>query len=341
MIQIVTPLDSLYFTSMIPDIEVNCYDSLTFTLSKGSDVILKEMYWANNKSRVWLRDLGKVIAADLGGVPGLSSSYTINLTDGNTNATKSFRVIIGEKRIESPSTYFALNNFLTLLNGWKLTHAWQIEILSLFTTSSVDVTLETVALDGTRVGPTVIRSISTINKVVEIDVSPERIITDPSTISRYIIKAGNRMMIYYLDDNDRIEEPELLFRNSFGCRESFVPKGLVERQNEYENSTGYIRDMLFRFRTKETKKFEANTGVLNDNHAQWAEDLFVSNEVFLKLSSDLVPVTINDATVIRSNAPDELISFDFQYQLSRPNLYGAGKIDIKRIFDDTFDYTFH
>lgn len=341
MIQIVTPLDSLYFTSMIPDIEVNCYDSLTFTLSKGSDVILKEMYWANNKSRVWLRDLGKVIAADLGGVAGLSASYTLNLTDGNTSATKSFRVIIGEKRIESPSTYFALNNFLTLLNGWKLTHAWQIEILSLFTTSSVDVTLETVALDGTRVGPTVIRSISTINQVVEIDVSPERIIADPSTIARYIIKAGNRMMIYYLDNNDRVEEPELLFRNSFGCRESFVPKGLVERQNEYENSTGYIRDMLFRFRAKETKKFEANTGVLNDNHAQWAEDLFVSNEVFLKLSSDLVPVTINDATVIRSNAPDELISFDFQYQLSRPNLYGAGKIDIKRIFDDTFDYTFH
>lgn len=341
MIQIVTPLDSLYFTSMIPDIEVNCYDSLTFTLNKGSDVILKEMYWANNKSRVWIRDLGKVIAADLGGVPGLSSSYTLNLTDGNTSASKTFRVIIGEKRIENSSSNFALNNFLTLLNGWKLTHAWQIEILSLFTTTAVDITLETVALDGTRVGPTVIRNISTINQVVEIDVSPERIITDPSTISRYIIKAGNRMMIYYLDNNDRVEEPELLFRNSFGCRESFVPKGLVERQNEYENSTGYIRDMLFRFRTKETKKFETNTGVLSDNHAQWAEDLFVSNEVFLKLSTALVPVTINDATVIRSNAPDELISFDFKYQLSRPDLYGAGKIDIKRIFDDTFDYTFH
>ena len=99
--------------------------------------------------------------------------------------------------------------------------------------------------------------------------------------------------------------------------------------------------MLFRFRTKEIKKFEANTGILSENHGQWAEDLFVSNEVFLKILSDLVPVTITDATVVRSNAPDELISFDFKYQLSRPNLYGAGKIDIKRIFDDTFDYTFH
>ncbi|MDD4698418.1 MAG: hypothetical protein PHR52_12895 [Fermentimonas sp.] len=341
MIQIVTILDSLYFTSMIPDIEVNCYDSLTFTLNKGADIILTEKYWANNKGRVWIRDLGKVIASDLGETPGLSAAYTLNFTDGNTSASKSFRAILGEKRIDTTTSNFTTNNFLTLLSGWKLTHAWQIEILSLYTTAAVDITLETVSKDGTRVGPTVIRNIADINQIVEIDVSPERILASPELISRYIIKAGNRMMIYYLDSDERIEEPELIFRNSFGCRESFVPKGLVERQNEYENSTGYIRDMLFRFRTKEIKKFEANTGVLSENHGQWAEDLFVSNEVFLKISSDLVPVTITDATVVRSNAPDELISFDFKYQLSRPNLYGAGKIDIKRIFDDTFDYTFH
>lgn len=341
MIQVVTILDSLYFTSMIPDIEVNCYESLTFTLTRGAEQILHEKYWANNKSRIWIRDLGKVIASDLGEIPGLAADYSLSFTDGNTSDSKSFRAILGEQRVEIPTSIFVESNFLTLLENWKLTHTWQKEILSLYTPSAVDITIETVAMNGTRVGPTVIRNITELNQVVEIDVSPERILADPSQIKRYIIKAESRMMIYYLDHKNRKEEPELLFRNSFGCRESFVPTGRVERTNEYENSTGYIRDMLFRFRTKEIKKFEANTGIMKENHGKWAEDLFVSNEVFLVMGTDLLPVTITDAKVVRSNAPNELISFDFSYQLSRPNVYGAGKIDIKRIFDDTFDYTFH
>jgi len=341
MIQVVTVFDSLYFTSMIPDIEVNCYDAVTFTLMRSGSEILKEKYWANNKSRVWIRDIGKVIASDLGDIPGLAGDYTLNFTDGNTSDSKSFRAIMGDHRIDTPASTFVDDNFLTLLQSWKATHTWQREILSLYTTTAVNVTIETVDLQGMRVGPTVIRNITTLNQVVEIDVSPERILANPENISRYIIKAGDRMMIYYLNHDGRREEPELLFRNAFGCRESFVPTGLVERSNEYEDVTGYIRDMLFRFRTKEIKKFIANTGILSSNHSDWAEDLFVSNEVFLVMSSDLVPVTLSDAKVIRSNAADELISFDFSYQLSRPNIYGAGKIDIKRIFDDTFDYTFH
>lgn len=341
MIQIVTVLDSLYFSSMIPDIEVNCYDALTFTLKRGDEEIIREKYWANNKSRVWIRGLGKVIAADLGEIPGLAADYSLSFTDGNTSASGGFRVILGEQRLDVPASTFITENFLSLLLGWKVTRSWQIEILSIYTTEAVDITIETVAKDGTRSGPNVIRNISVLNQVVEIDVSPGRILANPSSLHRYIIKAGNRMMIYYLDNSDRKEEPELLFRNSFGCRESFVPAGLVERKNEYENVTGYIRDMLFRFSAKEIKKFTCNTGILNENMGNWAEDLMVSNEIFLVIGEDLVPVTITDATVVRSNVPDELISFDFNYQLSKPNVYGAGKIDIKRIFDDTFDYTFH
>lgn len=341
MIQIVTVLDSFYFSSMIPDIEVVCYDSLNFSLKRGTTEILQERYWSNSKSRVWVRDLGKVIAADLGEIPGLAENYTLSFTDGNTSDTKTFRVLLGEYRTQVPSATFVANNFLTLNSGAKKVHAWQKEILSIYTTAAVNVTIETVALDGTRSAPSQLRAISELNRVVEMDISPERILSSPQTTHRYIIKAGTRMMVYYLDQDSRREEPEMLFRNAFGCRESFVPGGLLERMNEYENVTGYIRDMLFRFRTKEIKKFTCNTGVMQEHESHWAEDFLVSNEVFMLIGSDLIPVTITDAKVLRTNAPDELISFDFNYQLSKPNVYGAGKIDIKRIFDDTFDYTFH
>ena len=341
MIQIVTVLDSLYFTSMIPDIEVNCYDWLTFTLSRGGTELLKERYWANDKSRVWVRDLGKVIASDLGEIAGLAADYTMNFTDGNTSDTKNFRVLLGEYRTELSTQTFVDVNFLTLNDSAKITHAWQKEILSIYTTVPVDVTIETDSLDGTRTGPSILRSISEINQVVEMNVSAANVLANPAGLSRYIIKAGSRLMVYYLNNDTRREQPEILFRNAFGCREIFVAGGLLERSNDYENSVGYIRDMLFRFRTKEIKKFVCNTGVLREKQSQWVEDLMVSNEVFLLIGSDLVPITITDAKVLRTNAPDELISFDFNYQLSKPGIYGAGKIDIKRIFDDTFDYTFH
>lgn len=341
MIQIVTVLDTFYFTSTIPDIEVNCYDSLTFTLKRSTTELLKEKYWANNKSRIWIRDLGKVIASDLGEIAGLAADYTLTFSDGNTTDTKSFRVMLGEYRTEVSAQSFVASNFLTLLADGKIIRPWQKEILSIYTTSAVDATIEVVKKDGTRVGPSQLRSISTTNQVFEMDVSPEKVLADVDSTARYIIKAGDRMMIYYILHDNRREEPEMIFRNAFGCRESFVPAGLMERTNDYENVTGYIRDMLFRFRTKETKKFVCNTGIMNENHSNWAEDFLVSNEVFLLIGSDLVPITITDAKVIRSSAHDELIAFDFNYQLSKPNIYGAGKIDIKRIFDDTFDYTFH
>lgn len=341
MIQVVTVLDSFYFSGMIPDIEVVCYDWLNFSLKRGTTEILQERYWGNSKSRAWIRNLGKVIAADLGEIPGLAADYTLSFTDGNTSDSKSFRVLLGEHRTDVPSGTFVANNFLTLNSGAKMVHTWQKEILSIYTTTAVNVTIETVALDGTHTGPSMLRAISETNQAVEMDISPERILLSPENTHRYLIKAGSRMMVYYLDHDDRREEPEMIFRNSFGCRESFVPGGLLERMNEYENVTGYIRDMLFRFRTKEIKKFTCNTGVMQEHESHWAEDFLVSNEVFMLIGSDLIPITITEAKVLRTNAPDELISFDFNYQLSKPNIYGAGKIDIKRIFDDTFDYTFH
>lgn len=341
MIQVVTTLESLYFSSMIPSIEVNCYDWLDFTLTRGSEKILEERYWANDKGRVWIRNIGRVIASDLGSLEGLTGNYTMLFKDNNTSDSKSIRVIMGEQRVDKKASAFVGQNFLTVLDSWKYTYDWQIEILSLYPTQSTPITLEYWDKEGNKTGPTTIRTISTTNQVVEINVSPDALFDYPERIYKYIIRAGNRSQSYFVKSHDRTGEPEIIFRNAFGCRESFVPAGLVQRENEYENVTGYVREMLFRFRTKEIKKFEANTGILTNEQANWIEDMLVSNELFLKLSSDLIPITIIDAKVSRTNATNELISFDFNYQLSQPNVYGAGKIDIKRIFDDTFDYTFH
>lgn len=342
MIQFVTILSPFYFTGGIPEIEVVCYDKMRFTLSRGANVVLDETYWGNSKGRVWIRELGKVIASDLGGIAGQAATYTLKCTDGNTTATADIRAIVGESFDSmGDAANFCNTRFLTLMTGIKKTREFQKEILSLYTTAPVEITIEIVKQDGSRIGPNVIGTVDKLNEVVEIDVSPAKLVVDIASVRRYIIKAGARMMVFFVDHTPKMEEPEIIFRNAFGCRESFVPTGLWEKKHDYENSTGYIRDMLFRFQTKEIRKFSCHTGFVAKNLSPFLEDMFVSNEVFYLVGTSLVPITITDAKVSTSNAKDEMTGFTFDYQLSKPNVYGAGKIDIQRIFDDTFDYTFH
>ena len=314
MIQIVNSLDTFYLTSMIPDIEVVCYDWTNFKLTRGTNEIISERYWGNSKGRVWIRDLNEVIAADLGEIEGLADNYTITFSDGITSDSKTFRALMCETQIDDTSEKYISEYVLTLNKGFKVVKSWQTEILSIYSASIVDITVETIDKDGTRNEPTLLRKITELNKVVEMNISPTNISLNVDRLHRYIVRAGDRVMIYYLDHKERNEEPELIFRNSFGCRESFVLAGYVERNNDYEDSTGYIRDMLFRFKTKEIKKFSCNTGFLKNNQSAWVEDLIVSNEVFLLYDSDLIPVTITGAKVSRNNSPGELISFNFDFQ---------------------------
>ena len=87
--------------------------------------------------------------------------------------------------------------------------------------------------------------------------------------------------------------------------------------------------------------FKANTGILSTAMSNWADDLFRSKEIYI-LDGTTVgkEVTVTEAKAVRSNDPNALPSFEFEYQYAQRNhnvlqLHRAG-----RIFDNTFDRTF-
>ena len=88
------------------------------------------------------------------------------------------------------------------------------------------------------------------------------------------------------------------------------------------------------------------TGVLTPDMANWVDDLFRSQEIYVVNFVNGVPqigkeVVITDSKSVISNDDDYLPSFTFSYQYAQrvhnvlqPNRSG-------RIFDNTFDNTFN
>jgi hypothetical protein len=137
---------------------------------------------------------------------------------------------------------------------------------------------------------------------------------------------------------DRVQ---FIFLNSFGVKETFVPSGLINRENKYENSFGVFAGKYRKYFVELNKLYTANSGIIDDNHANLLEDLFLSKDVFLISSAGIEKeVTIEEPKANRSSAIDELPAYEFKYRLSKINHHEfvTGR---SRIFDDTFDYTFN
>ena len=104
--------------------------------------------------------------------------------------------------------------------------------------------------------------------------------------------------------------------------------------------------MLRNYRIKETRVFEANTGVLTVPMANWVDELFRSQSVYIVNFVDGFAhvgkeVVITDSKSDNSNDDDFMPSFTFSYQYAQ-RVQNVLQLDrAGRIFDNTFDNTFN
>ena len=93
---------------------------------------------------------------------------------------------------------------------------------------------------------------------------------------------------------------------------------------------------------QEERNFKANTGWLTTDMADWADELFRSQEVYLWVDGQCGrEVVITDSTSIISNEDSDMPSFDFTYQYSQRLHNVMQRTHAGRIFDNTFDHTFN
>ena len=317
--------------------------SATFRLTMGSEVILEENYVPDGNGQIVVYDLQRLIEPYLRTNLKETLSYSITDAFGNTQSG-SFVAQYCAADVSMPASQFVEKYFLSTLMGEKTTSMGRKEIVHLVTGTAVDVVAYATywsESDGVSSSETTVASVTELNKVVTVNVSPELLESTDKMLVSYVVMAGTRKMIFKVDNDCPDVAPSLVFTNSFGCQETFYCTGTQELDPQFTRSASLIGGKYRNYLIEENRVFSANTGVMPPEMAQWADELFRSREIYLMV--DNIPekeVTITESDSKRSNDYDAMPYFTFKYRYAQRNHNIIHFPRAGRVFDYTFDNTF-
>ena len=240
---------------------------------------------------------------------------------------------------------FVTNHFLTILNGTKVTTMGCEERLYAYNVQQVSVT--GTYFDGTVITEKTVTlgAAATTNGISAFFVSPADIdvmMAMTGDLVEYLVVAGERRQHFKVRGRKVEPAPSLAFINSFGCTEFIHCFGTHQKDSKYTRSSGRFRGLLRNFRIVEDRQFKADTGWLNTPMADWADDLFRSQEVYLWVDGTVGrQVVVTDSQSVISDDDDHMPSFTFTYVYAQKLHNVMQRTHAGRIFDNTFDHTFN
>lgn len=354
MITIKEGLSGKYFSMGIPDLVLTIAGYRTGVVitvstdnSSWSEIYSEHLYPVDGA--IAMGDLGNLLT------PYARQSLVLYVRiaiteefDGSTttnSSTQAFTVVYCEGDIPSTTTCddFTATHFLSLLMGVKTTSMGRLEYLhfvgsdtpscTAYYADGTTATFEPPAVGGNG-------SYSTI------DVSPSRFTTGGKTLTSYVVTAGDRRQEYEIDLQNPDCAPILIFTNSFGVDELFYCTGKLTKSPEFKRESAYVSGKKKNYKITETRSFKADTGVMNEDMADWLGELMRSPYVRLVKFKNGTPdigreVVITESKTEQTNIADELPRFTFTYEYAQRN-HNVVELDREgRIFDNTFDYTFN
>lgn len=335
-----------YFTSDIPDVDIRTSgdDSVEVTVSCDGEQVLKEPMWPVDNV-VTVNALGELLEPYVR--KRLVSSVTVSvLSSGSGTFSATATVLFSRADVGIDASTFYNSYFLSVLQGPKTTALGRLELLWYYGSDSAKVTAE--YNDGTT---------SLFDAVIEtsttqyscINASAEYYTQQGKTLSAYTIHAGLRSQRFIVDHLVPDCAPIMEFYNSFGVWELLYCTGTHKVAPEYKRDSARISGKTRNYRIEETRKFEADTGILTKSMATWVDELFRSDEVYVvnvyggsvenRDSGKEVVITESKSEV--TNEDDNMPHFSFTYHYAQRihNVLQLGRVG--RIFDNTFDHTFN
>ena len=342
MITILADIPDYVFSSSLTELVFTTdLSGATVVIKIGNDEILNEKYVPDSTGKIRVRELGALLESYL--TTNLIETFSYVISDSATRKEKQFKVQYCTVEVPYPAAAFMEEYFLSSLIGEKVTARGRKEFLHLVTVEPCQIEVQCCYLVNvaTTVETTVLQQVTELNKVITIDVSPDKFEKPNWKLLHYNVKAGSRVQQYRTERYSQDAAPCLLFTNSFGCQETLYCTGTHEAAPEYGRSTAYIDGMFRTYQIEENRVFKARTGILNVPMASWADDLFRSKEVYLLVNSLTdKEITITESKSERSNNSDALPEFSFEYRYAQRNhnILQLGRAG--RVFDNTFDNTF-
>ncbi len=347
----------MYFTSGMPDVLIPGTDGTPqlVTVTCDGEQLLQESLWPINNV-ITLSDLGELLE------PYARKQLVCSVSISADNSSSICTVLYAMVDVGISASEFYNGYFLSILMGTKITAAGRRELLWYYNEpeeeteeeeSEEEEEEEVLAViaeyaDGsTRTfTPSAVGGSSTYTCI---DVSPDNFVTSGKELVAYTVIAGSRRQRFEMDFSEPDCAPILEFYNSFGVWEYIYCTGTHQVGSDFKRSQARIGGRLRSYKIEETRTFKADTGILNTAMANWAEDLFRSDEVYVvnvvngsvQDANGGREVVLSDSKSDRTNDDDHMPRFTFSYQYAQ-RIQNVLQMDrVGRIFDNTFDHTFN
>ena len=288
-----------------------------------------------------------------------SCSVTPVAADGTrgTEMTSTMTLLYAAADTNLPALAFTQRHFLTTIDGEKLTAMGREERVSAYGLEApCQLTVRATVVDAAGECSERTAVIDALNAdgvtgISVFDVSPQKVADavnlytgNGARLASYTVSAGQRSQAFLVGTDAVPPAPSLYFVNSFGCYEFLHCTGEHRKVSKYDRKTARLRGKRHQYKIEEDRQFTGNTGWLNSAMADWADELFRSDEVYVwdrRNGTVFKEVVLSDSKSEVSNADDDMPSFSFVYGYAQ-RLHNVMQVERGgRVFDSTFDQSFN
>ena len=126
---------------------------------------------------------------------------------------------------------------------------------------------------------------------------------------------------YYAEDMRSEQEQWVLFENSLGGIDTFRAYGVTTLNGEHTHNIAETDECFQEYRVDTERKFQKNTGYLNDNERKWLLDFFPSQKKYLYAGNYLRQIVVMESNVSFTDRDlPRNYTFTFKYADARPLL---------------------
>ena len=332
--------DALSLSQNLKEFHISSDVQVSFVLKQGDVEILSQRYDPSTDGHITI-NLRDIVHARLSyqliesGQVYEQSSLVSDFTAviDNTSAL-TFRVIrSGIDRLADSAANFLTQNFLTWQPSIKPVTYYSPEFLTYYAATSCVAKLRAYFTDTTgsvisQTDYTVADMVAGIAYTIPLQYSIVAGWLDHKLPGYYDVwiesSTGQRLTYiqrYYAEDMRTEQEQWILFENSLGGLDTFRAYGTTTFSGEHTHNLAEIDEVSQEYRVDTERKFQKNTGHLNQDERKWLLDFFPSQAKYLYAGNYLRQIVVTESNVSYTDRTlPSNYTFTFKYADARPLL---------------------
>ena len=331
--------DALSLSQNLKEFHISSDVQVSFILKQGGVEILSQRYdpSADGHITINLRDIVHarlsyqlIESGQVYEQSSLASDFTAMIND----TTLTFRVIrSGIDRLADSAANFLTQNFLTWQPSIKPVTYYSPEFLTYYATIPCVAKLRAYFTDTSgsvisQTDYTVAEMVAGIAYTIPLQYSVVAGWLGHKLPAYYDIwvenLTGQRLTYiqrYYAEDMRTEQEQWILFENSLGGLDTFRAYGTTTFSGEHTHNLAEIDEISQEYRVNTERKFQKNTGHLNQDERKWLLDFFPSQAKYLYAGNYLRQIVVTESNVSYTDrALPSNYTFTFKYADARPLL---------------------